>query len=282
MKRIALVVISVVLSIGLAACGGFEATSKEDFESELADSLADSLRSVSDASSAASAGAGFAGGDAAGCAGEVTVVSQAPFCSVQHNAQVHVVWTCVGPEGNGLTGTADIDTELVPDQCPPSSVDATQSVTLDRRWTFGRLAATLTGTADLAWTSDSIGEPSQKTVTVDLDHRVVKSDELVRHQLLAGTRTVSFDENLPGTDADDRRVVDGTMSVDFVLAGVQASVTETDLTFRRACCHPIAGTLGFALTGEEAREGTITFGPECGGARTDDGRVLDLAPCSVD
>lgn len=280
MKRVSLAVFSLLFAACLTACGGFERAPEEDFESELADSLADSLRSVSDASSAVSA-AGFAGGDFGGCAGEVTVLSTEPFCSVQHDAHVRVVWSCVGPQGNGLTGTADIDTALVPDACPPSSVDVTQAMTMDRQWRFGHLAATLTGTAELSWEATSLGEPAQKIVTVDLDHRVRKDDEVLRHQLLAGTRTVSFDENGPG-DADDARLVDGAVSIDFVLAGVHADVTETDLTFRRGCCHPVAGTLGYALSGETSREGTITFGPGCGGAKTDDGRVLDLAPCSVD
>ena len=272
--------LAILLVAGASGCG-FERETKEDFESELTDSLADSLRAVADASDTGTIGPNFAGGDVIGCDGVSEVQASAPLCLASYPSQVHVTWSCVGPDGNGASGTADVLTTAVPDACPVSEVDVTQGITLSRTWQLDRIAATLTGTADLAW-SNVVGQPAaQKTVTLALDHRVARRDEVLRHQVVAGTRTIALDLNGVGV-ADDTRVVDGAVGIDFVLADVHAEVTETDLTFRRGCCHPISGSLVYLLTGETERGGTIVFGPTCGAAETGEGRPLDLAPCVVD
>lgn len=267
----------------LAATAGcaLERTSAEDFESELTDSLADSLRAVSDASEAAVVGPNVSGADSTGCDATTQVIATQPLCMLTYASQVHVNWACVGPNGSGASGNAEVSTTLVPNMCPVSEVDATQSLTLGRQWRLGGIVATLAGTADLSWTASVGAAVATKTVSVDVVHQVSRGDEVLRDQHVTGTRTIARDENGIGP-ADDTRVVDGTLAVEFEIAGVHADVTETDLTFRRGCCHPVSGTLGYALTGEEERSGSILFGPACGAAETDGGRVLDLAPCIVD
>lgn len=272
---------AIVLVLATSSGCELERTTEEDFESELTDSLADSLRAVSDASDAGTIGPGFAGGDAPGCDATTQIQASQPLCLTTYPSQVRVTWSCVGANGNGASGTADVSTTLVPDACPVTELNGTQSLTLERRWQLGDVVATLNGTAGLSWLH-TVGYPARpRSVTVDLDHRVARRDEVLRHQLVAGTRTVALDENGLG-EADDTRVVDGELDVDFVLAEVHADVTETDLTFRRGCCHPISGALSYTLTGAEERSGSIVFGPTCGAAETDEGRPLELAPCVVD
>lgn len=277
MKRALAIAFVVVASSGCEP----ERVTQEDFESELTDSLADSLRAVSDASDAGTVGPGFGGGGTPGCDAATQIQATAPLCLITYPSQVRVTWSCVGANGNGASGTADVSTTLVPDACPVSEVDATQSLDLARRWQLGDVVATLTGTAGLSWTS-SVGDIARsKSITVDLDHRVARGENVLRHQLVSGTRTVVVDENGIG-QADDTRVVDGELDIDFVLSEVHAEVTETDLTFRRGCCHPISGTLRYTLTGAEERDGSVVFGPACGAAETEEGRPLELAPCVVD
>jgi hypothetical protein len=281
MTHVAPAVVAVALVALLPACG-FERTTKEDFESELTDSLAASLRSVSDASDAAPLAAATAGTvSGTGCDGIAEILATAPLCSAEYASQVLVTWSCVGPSGNGLTGTADVDTDAEPDACPPSELGVAQSFTIHREWKLDRLLASLDGASQLAWTNGFGQAADQKSMTVDLDHKLFRGGDLLRHQALAGTRSIAIDENGPG-DADDAKVVDGVMSVEFVLAGVHAEVTETDLTFRRGCCHPLSGTMDYVLTGEASRAGSIAFGPACGSAKTSSGRALDLAPCPVE
>jgi hypothetical protein len=274
------------LALLAVACNRPAASSISE-ESQAASSVSEATQETLDVSDASGAAAAFApqalsaGSNlVAGCTATKSVLATASACGVAYNSSVSVTWSCTGPNGGTSEGTANVATAVTPDACPATQYSVSQTIGFNRTRTYQQLVGTLDGTATVAWSVAPGAGVATKQVTLDLDHKVKKDGSLVRHQTLAGNKTVDFAANGAGP-ADDTRIANGALDVKFLLAGDELNVTETNLTFHSDCCYPVAGTLSFVKSGNATGSGSATFGPSCGAAVNEAGDSLDLAPCDA-
>ena len=94
------------------------------------------------------------------------------------------------------------------------------------------------------------------------------------HQTLVGSAAVT-----PGSG---QRTIDGTLTVEHLLAKYTAVITATNLVRSETCCKPISGSVtiaraAFADGGASSTE-TLSFGPMCGQIDFE-GTPLQIAEC---
>ena len=268
------------LALTLVACK--PAASVDSEESSLAESESSATQDTLDVSEASAATASFAPSSSnavAGCTVTRDVLATATACSQSYDSSVKVSWSCTGPNGGTAQGTANVATAVVPDACPPSTYAISQTIGLDRTRTHGEYSGNLTGTSVVSWNVAPAAQVATKQVSLQLEHKVTKNGNLVRHQTLDGAKTVDLAGNGAGP-ADDTRTVNGSVDVKFLLAGDELNVTESNLVWHRDCCYPLAGSLSFVKSGNATGEGSITFGPSCGEAVNAQGDSLNLADCN--
>lgn len=282
MRREILITSAAALALVATACNRPQNSDSE--ETQLVESEASANQEVLDASDASGAEAAFfastSGGSVAGCNVTKTVIATQTACGASYPSQVQLTWDCQGPNGGTAHGTADIATAITPDQCPATQIAIAQTIGYDRVRDYQALEGELKGTASVDWNVVPGQATATKQVSLALEHTVTKNGNLIRHQTLDGNKTVQLDGNQPGP-ADDERVANGALDVKFLLAGDELNATETDLTFHRDCCYPIAGTIAWTKSGNVSGGGSVTFGPSCGEAVNADGDSLDLSECST-
>lgn len=271
--------LSAALSLALVACKPAASTDPE--EAALAESESSAMQDTLDVSEASAAIAAFAPTSAnavAGCTTTREVLATATACAQSYDSSVKVSWSCTGPNGGTSEGTANVATSVVPDACPPSTLAISQTIGLDRTRTLGEISGNLAGTSVVSFNVVPAAHAATKQVSLALEHKVTKNGNLIRHQTLDGSKTVDLEANGAGPE-DDARIANGSVDVKFLLAGDELNVTETNLTWHRDCCYPVAGSLSFVKSGNATGEGSITFGPSCGEAVNGQGDALELGDC---
>lgn len=274
------------LALVAAACNRPSTAGADSQETQLATTESSANQEILDASDAAEASPFFASGASspvnptvAGCQVTKQILTTATACGTSYNASVKLTWSCVGAAGGTSQGEADVATTVTPDACPPAQVSIARQITYDRVRTKGALSGELSGTANVNWDVIPGAAAATKEVALSLEHKVTKDGNLIRHQTLSGNKIVDFNGNGPGT-ADDTRVANGSVDVKFLLAGDELNASESNLTFHRDCCYPVAGSISWVKSGNVTGQGSITFGPACGQAINADGDSLALADCT--
>lgn len=274
--------LALCLVTALAGCGQKNDSEPVNAESMAIDGLEDDTeasQSAIDASELAIGGPALAFGGDASCTGTVTGTDEIAVCSRNVPGTRTVAWSCTGPNGNGVSGTATVVTTVLDDtDCP--NVTVRHDVTFSRHRQAGSLSADLAGTAQVTLVLDSANRTAQRTVTLDVTRQVENAGTLIRDQHLTGERVADLAANGAGP-ADDTRTVNGNAQIEFLLRGSQLDVGATDLLWNRGCCHPVGGRIDWVLSGTDEGSGSLRFGPACGEALRADDSAVTLPACPI-
>lgn len=257
-----------------------EPTSSESMALDGLDDDSEASQASMDASELALGGGPAAAfGAEAGCTATVTGTDQIAVCSRTVPGTRTATWSCTGPNGNGVSGTATVVTTVIDDSsCPDVAIR--HAVTFSRVRSFADVTAELEGTAQVDLVLDSANRTAQRTVALDATRQVHRGEDLVRNQHITGERVADLAANAPGPQ-DDTRTVNGNVTIEFLLAGAQLDVGATDLFWERSCCHPVAGRIDWLFSGSDEGSGSLRFGPTCGTALRANDTVVTLHPCPV-
>lgn len=272
--------LSASLAAPLAGCGPKNDSEPVNAESMAVDGFEDdteATQSAMDASELALGGPALAFGGSGSCTGTVTGTAEIAVCSRSIPSTRSVSWSCTGPNGNGVSGTATVNTTVLDDSdCP--NVSIRHDVTFSRHRQAGTLTADLAGTAQVTLVLDSANHTAQRTVTLDVTRQVENAGTLIRDQHLTGERVADLAANGAGP-ADDTRTVNGTTQIEFLLRGSELDVGATNLLWNRGCCHPVGGRIDWVLSGTDEGSGSLRFGPACGEALRADDSPVTLPAC---
>lgn len=276
-----LAALALCLAASLTGCGPKNDSEPINEESMAIDGLEDdteATQSAMDASELAIGGPAlaFGGGDGS-CTGTVTGTAEIAVCSRSVPSTRTVTWSCTGPNGNGVSGTATVTTTVLDDSdCP--NVTVRHDVAFSRHRQAGTLSADLAGTAQVTLVLDSANRTAQRTVALDVTRQVENAGNLIRDQHLTGERVADLAANGAGP-ADDTRTVNGNTQIEFLLRGSELDVGATNLFWNRGCCHPVGGRIDWVLSGTDEGSGSLRFGPACGEALRADDSAVTLPAC---
>ena len=279
MKTLTLSLCLVSLLAGCRPAEEAEPSSAESMAIEGFEDDAEASQASLDASEMAlGGGPAFGGPDGPTCSASVTGTDVIDVCGRTIPGSRTVSWSCTGADAS-VSGTATVLTTVVDATACPS-VAIRHDVTFSRTRTAGLLSGVLEGDATVDLVLDADNRTAQRTVALDVTRRVHRDEELIRDQHLTGERVADFAANGIGPE-DDTRTVNGSATIEFLLAQSQLDVGATDLLWQRGCCHPVGGRIDWVFSGERTGSGSLEFGPSCGTAQREDDSTVTLRPCPL-
>ncbi len=183
----------------------------------------------------------------------------------------------VTTSGN-ITLTATLFTDKVTSKVTETTINAKKNIV--KTWMIKPISLYVTGTTDI----DRIraGSGISRTISINEARHILNgAGRLVMNQQVDLNLTVADTGKLSGIT---QRVINGTGSVDHLLAKVLATATLKNLTLKQGYCHPVDGSISLVLTsdkdGSTIGTYTLTFIPDQPGVANFNGKQITLNPCS--